>query len=122
MNQPLADTLINRFLATIPEDPRIAAVHISLYLALVQRWKALCYPEPLRVFSHEVMPVCKISRATTYCRILRELSAYGYLCYLPSFNHNRGSRVYFPLQSNEDKPSAKGRTMYSENRSVLMFL
>lgn len=89
------DPIRSRFLTTIIEDPRITAVHISLFMALVHQWEQRGCRDPLQVFSREVMPLCKISGTATYHRCVRELDTYGYIRYVASFNHHRGSRVYF---------------------------
>jgi hypothetical protein len=81
------------------DDPRMSAVHISIYVALI------CMTsddnKTLRVFSHEVMPLCKISGVATYHRCIRELDAFGYIKYFPSYNQYKGSRVEFVFDGDE---------------------
>ena len=93
MNDPVE--LIRCFMKAIKDDPRISAYHISLYAALVIQWEQKRFEDPLQVFSHEVMPLCKISGTATYHRTIRELHEFGYIKYVPSYNHFLGSLVEF---------------------------
>jgi hypothetical protein len=88
--QPLSD-----FFTSIKEDQRIGPYHISLYTALLKCWQERAFEQPLSVFSKEVMPLCMIAGSNTYHRTIRELHAYGYIRYIPSYNHFLGSLVYF---------------------------
>jgi hypothetical protein len=87
--QPVED-----FFSAIADDPRINTTHISLYMALLKIWGERRFQNPIRVFSHEVMPVCKISGIATYHKSIRELHQYGYIRYVPSYYRYLGSLVY----------------------------
>ena len=87
--QPVED-----FFSAIADDPRINTSHISLYMALLKLWGEHGCQNPIRVFSHEVMPVCKISGIATYHKSIRELHEYGYIRYVPSYYRFTGSVVY----------------------------
>ncbi len=89
--------LLSNFIDCVKEDPRINMAHISLYASLVSHWHANGQGNPLCVFSRDIMPICKISGAATYHRSIRELHEYGYIKYVPSFNHFLGSLVYFTV-------------------------
>jgi hypothetical protein len=101
------DPLLTRFLVAAMEDPRITVVHISLYLALWHQWYEQGSRDPLQVFSWEVMPWCKISGTATYHRCIRELDTYGYIHYVPSYNHHRGSRIYITALRNHKPTSSR---------------
>jgi hypothetical protein len=87
--------LLQKFFETIKSDPRISPVHISLYAVLYLKWSANKYENPIYIFSDELKPFCKISGPATYHRSIRQLHEYGYIRYVPSFNHCLGSLVYF---------------------------
>lgn len=93
--------LLKDFFGRVVHDPRIGMSHIALYGALYQRWEESGCVDPLQVYSREVMPFAKIFGSATYHRVLRELHAYGYLCYEPSFNRLRRSRIYLGLWAAE---------------------
>ena len=76
-------------------DARITTAHISLYVVLWKKWKDSGIEQPLSVFRKDLMELCKISSYKTYHRTIRQLHEYGYIKYVPSYNHFLGSLVYF---------------------------
>jgi hypothetical protein len=88
--------VLSRFFAAIADDPRISITHISLFAALVQYRQESHQENPVQFFSHQIMRLAKISGTATYARIIRELDAYGYIRYEPSYKRNQGSKIYFP--------------------------
>ncbi len=87
---PLSD-----FFSAIAADPRISITHIGIYAALLQCWKQHNFENPMNVFSYEIMRIAKISASTTYHKIIKDLSLYGYIKYEPSYKRNQGSKIYF---------------------------
>ena len=88
-------TPLGDFFAAIRSDARISITHIGIYAALLQYRLLHGFDNPIRAFSHEIMCIAKVSSAMTYHRCIRELSEYGYIRYEPSYNRNKGSRIYF---------------------------
>jgi len=86
--------ILHAFFAGIEGDPRVGPPHIALYAALFQRWLREGATGPVQAYSHELMPQAKLFSSATYHRVLRELNAYGYVRYEPSFNRLRPSRIY----------------------------
>lgn len=74
-------------------DGRLHPTHVSLYLALLRQWAR--YPDRLvfPIARKELMAVSRISSRVTYHRRMRELHAYGYIDYIPTYNYYRGSAV-----------------------------
>lgn len=89
--KPLTD-----FFTAIEHDGRISITHIGIYAALLQYRKDHGFVNPIQVYSYEIMQLAKLSAATTYRKCIKELSAYGYIRYVPSFNRKQASRIYFP--------------------------
>jgi hypothetical protein len=87
--------LLIAFVGAAHGDPRISSYHISVYASLLFFWQKKNYQSPLSFFSSDIMPYCKISGSATFHRILKELHAYGYVHYTPSYNHFLGSLVSF---------------------------
>jgi hypothetical protein len=85
---------LKTFFVAIREDPRINAVHISLFMAVIQLWHEHNCLNPFCIFSRDLMQLAKISGAATYHKSIRELDEYGYIKYEPSFNHRKGSLIY----------------------------
>jgi len=86
---------LSDFFEAIGADARISITHIGIYAALLQYRIQNGFANPIQVFSHEILSIAKLSSAITYHKCVRELSEYGYIRYEPSFNKNRGSRIYF---------------------------
>ncbi len=93
--------LLNDFFYAIEEDPRISITHIGIYAALLQCLCEQGFINPVHAFSHEIMKMAKLSSAITYHKCVKELSEYGYIRYEPSFNRNKGSRIYFVEKSKD---------------------
>lgn len=74
-------------------DARIGPAHISLYMALLREWHRRSFETPLAISRDELMQAARISRKT-YNKCMKELQAYGYITYQPSFNPFVQSRVY----------------------------
>ncbi len=77
---------LSGFYKAIMDDCRISATHISLYMALFQRWNLNHFEGPVIFSSHEIMPMAKIDSRATYHKCLQDLVEYGYIKYTPSFN------------------------------------
>ncbi|MCE7044076.1 hypothetical protein [Dyadobacter sp. CY312] len=86
---PLAD-----FFKAIQKDPRISTRHIGVYASLLHYWNDNGRVSPIRVFSHEMIGLVKLSCRDTYFKYIGELSAYGYIRYERSFNRKRPSEIY----------------------------
>ena len=76
-------------------DQRISSTHIGIFAALLQYRSERGFCNPIYAYSHEIMPLAKISAIRTYCRCIKELSEYGYLLYEPSKKKNRASKISF---------------------------
>jgi hypothetical protein len=87
--KPLSD-----FFIAIKKDGRISITHIGVYAALLQYWQENGCVNPLQAYSHEIMGLAKISASNTYHKSVRDLHAFGYLRYEPSFKRNQPSKVY----------------------------
>ena len=83
-----------QFLARIGDDPRIGPAHICLYLAILKYWFDNEGKQPISVFAKNLMQSAKISSVSTYHRTIKDLDAYGYIKYEPSYNPLLGSIIY----------------------------
>lgn len=86
--------LLSNFFTAIDKDPRISITHIGLYAALLQYWSEHGFENPFQVFSYEIMKIAKISASTTYHKIIKDLSCYGYIRYEPSYKRTKGSKIF----------------------------
>lgn len=87
---------LSNFFEAIESDARISITHIGVFAALLQYYTQNGSTNPIQAFSYDIMRIAKLSSAITYHKCIRDLSAYGYITYEPSFNRKKGSRIYLP--------------------------
>lgn len=84
---------LRRFFTAIGNDPRIGASHISLYCALFQRDAPEKDGCAIDFVKSEVMKDAKISGIATFHKCIKDLNAFGYIKYQPSYYPKKKSRV-----------------------------
>ncbi|KGO95043.1 hypothetical protein [Flavobacterium subsaxonicum] len=89
IQKPLSD-----FFAAIKNDYRVSSTHIGIFAALLHYKMDRGFTNPIQAFSYEIMELAKISAPKTYRKCLKDLDAYGYLRYEPSFKKNQASKIY----------------------------
>lgn len=87
--------LLDEFMLRAVKDCRVTKGHLALYLSLFHLWKQGGFVTPLAVYCQQVMPIAKISSTATYHRLLRDLDAFGYINYTPSFYKRKASTILF---------------------------
>lgn len=86
---------LTRFFFQAMNDKRVLPSHISLYLALFWNWKQHEFAATFPVYRKYLMKLAHINSIATYHKCIRELSSFGYIGYMPSYNYHQGSLVYF---------------------------
>ena len=86
-------THLNAILETFNNDERIKQGHITLYLAFFYLWNRKFFKETLTINRELIMERAKIKSKTTYHNHLRDLDAWGYIKYYPSYHPSRGSKI-----------------------------
>jgi hypothetical protein len=84
---------LNTILETFNNDERIKQGHITLYLAFFQLWNRKFFKETLTINRELIMERAKIKSKTTYHNHVRDLDAWGYLVYYPSYHPSTGSKI-----------------------------
>jgi hypothetical protein len=87
------DLAVRRFVEAIRYDPRITSYHVSLFVAIVHFRGSGRVGEKIYAFSHELMPLAKISSGRTYHKCIKDLHDFGYIEYEPSYNRFLGSKI-----------------------------
>ncbi|HSZ32222.1 MAG TPA: hypothetical protein VK772_02875 [Puia sp.] len=82
------------FYEAVLADPRITAVHISMYMALLLAYLLHASENPIQIDRGALMQYAKISARATYYKSLQDLHDFGYIKYIPSHNLFLGSLVY----------------------------
>ncbi|SRX76474.1 hypothetical protein [Aequorivita antarctica] len=77
-------------------DSRLNPTHISLYMALFQYWNINRFPDEFYINREDIMKMSKIGSKATYHRCLKNLHGWKYICYLPSHNPYKGSKIRLP--------------------------
>lgn len=101
------------FYDRIREDHYITTTHISLYMSLFEHWHRQGFINPVTFNRQEIMACAKISGLATYHRCIKDLANFGYIQYLPSFNHLVSTRAYLlfpddlPLVDSRRKPGER---------------
>ena len=86
-------THLTHFINRIVSDNRLRPIHISLAVALCQRWISNQLQQPYRVSRRVLMSASRIRSKATYHKALKELQAFGYLKYSPSYHPRKASEV-----------------------------
>lgn len=102
------------------QDHSISPTHISLYLALFQRWNLNRFKNPIIISREEMMATAKIKSKATYHKCMRELHEKNYIVYKPSFNPYEGSEVILPDLSNSIKNVTSSNFDQSESNNELL--
>ena len=77
-------------------DSRLLSTHVSLFTGLFACYGRSGFENPFPVNRKTLMAYSKIASIATYHKCIRELDAYGYIRYEPSFHPAKGSLVYWP--------------------------
>jgi hypothetical protein len=89
------------FMEQAKTDPRIGPLHISLYMAIFYLWVRQGRNGPAQFTARELMPAAKIMGGTAFYRYIRQLDAYGYIIYEPSFDPAVKSRAILTIGSSK---------------------
>ncbi|MFS4494725.1 hypothetical protein [Maribacter sp. 2308TA10-17] len=97
------------------KDSRLNTTHISLYMALFQFWNMNRFPEMFHINREEIMCLSKIGGTATYHKCLKNLNDWKYLCYLPSYNPYKGSKIkMFIFETSSEQAENKSKASYEQ--------
>lgn len=92
-------------------DSRLNATHISLYMSLFQFWNIHRFPAEFYISREEVMSLAKIGGTATYHKCMKNLNDWKYLCYMPSYNPFKGSKIkMFIFETSSEQVLNKSKT------------
>jgi len=86
---------IDYFLTRAADDSRLLPSHLSLFMAVFYFCPAEDLKGRFRVCRRKLMRYSRIHSVSTYHKCMRELVAYGYITYQPSYDPFRASLVSF---------------------------
>lgn len=86
-------------------DHRLKTSHISLFTALFIHWQRHQFQSPFSASRRKLMALSRIASQATYHKCIRELDAYGYIRYRPSYHPGLASQVFWPVCSSLKLPA-----------------
>jgi len=89
----MKDEFITAF-SRLSKDDRVTVWHFSVYMAIFFRWRENGYINPVSVTRREIMTLAHIGSIATYHKCIKQLTQFGYLEYLPSYDPSLGSQIY----------------------------
>lgn len=84
---------LNGFFVRLSQDQRMTPYHVSLYLALFQRWNLNRFKNPFTISRDETMKLSLIGSVNNYARCMKQLQQWGYIRYISAANLYLGSQV-----------------------------
>src|SRR6218665_2087374 len=109
---------LNKAFEKMCEDERLTPFHISLYFSLFQYWNMARFHSPISISRHELMRAAKIGSVNTYIRCIRQLDAWAYIKYKPTYNPQKGSLVYlYTFNTADDNTKTTGSENAGSNTS-----
>ena len=102
------------------QDHSMTPTHISLYLALFQRWNLNRFKNPIIISREEMMSASKIKSKGTYHKCMKELHKRNYIIYKPSYNPYEGTEVILPDLSlcSVDKKNIVASSNFEQTESI----
>ncbi|MGG7034972.1 MAG: transcriptional regulator [Flavobacterium sp.] len=107
------------FFNRIALEDSINPTHISLYIAIFQRWNLSRFQNPVLISREEVMKISKIASLGTYHKCIRDLERLGYLEYSPSYNPYSGTAITMINFANSPKKQSENRASTSSKNEVV---
>lgn len=112
---------LNAFYNLVKKDDRLAASHISLYMALFQYWNFNRFQNPFPVYRDNMMQLSKIGSKNTYHKCIKELHELKYIYYHPSLSRFLPVKVSIGRLDIEKEPASRYKQLdlfiKSENQS-----
>ncbi|WP_276372933.1 hypothetical protein [Chryseolinea sp. H1M3-3] len=81
------------FVHKLASDIRLKPNHISLCFALYHAWVGSSFQNIFQVSRSKLMGTSRIRSRATYHKTMKDLQAFGYLKYTPSYHPVNGSSV-----------------------------
>ncbi len=109
---------LNKTFSKFCADDRLTPYHISLYFGLFQYWNLAKFRNPISISRAELMRASKIGSVNTYIRCLKELDAWQYIQYIPSYDPQKGSQVHLYNFDNANDKTKSNVTDISNDKGT----
>src|SRR5688572_10869058 len=81
------------FMDGLAPDVRLKPTHISLCTALCHAWVRSDFQNFFQISRRKLMAASRIQSKATYHKVMKDLQAFGYVKYTPSYHPVKGSSV-----------------------------
>ncbi|GAA4430849.1 hypothetical protein GCM10023091_00690 [Ravibacter arvi] len=75
-------------------DSRVNVWHLGLYMVFLYLWNQNNRQNPITISRRRVMKLARFKSTATYHKCIKELIAFGYIDYDPTYNYYRGTKVF----------------------------
>ena len=90
---------VNELFTEFSLDRRVNKSHACLYYSLLLIWQQNLFKNPISISRGSLMTNSKIGSIATYHKCIKELDAFGYIVYKPTFNSNIGTSIHIQSSS-----------------------
>lgn len=85
---------VNELFTQFSLDRRVNKSHACLYYSLLLIWQQNFFKNPVSICRRSLMTNSKIGSLATYHKCIKELDAFGYIVYKPTYNSNIGTSIH----------------------------
>ncbi len=75
-------------------DSRVNVWHLGLYMVFLHLWHQNNRQNPITISRRRVMKLARFKSTATYHKCIKDLIAFGYIDYHPTYNYYQGTRVF----------------------------
>lgn len=75
-------------------DGRVNVWHLGLYMVFLYLWNQNNRQNPITISRRRVMKLARFKSTATYHKCIKDLIAFGYIDYHPTYDYYQGTRVF----------------------------
>ena len=75
-------------------DSRVNVWHLGLYMVFLYLWNQNNRQNPITISRRRVMKLARFKSTATYHKCIKDLIAFGYIDYHPTYDYYQGTRVF----------------------------
>lgn len=75
-------------------DSRVNVWHLGLYMVFLYLWNQNNRQNPIIISRRRVMKLARFKSTATYHKCIKDLIAFGYIDYHPTYDYYQGTRVF----------------------------
>lgn len=82
-----------RDMPNIWRDRRVNVWHLGMYMVLLDLWNRNGRKNPIAITRQQVMQLARFKSIATYHKCIKDLVAFGYIDYRPTYDYYQGTKV-----------------------------